>query len=154
MGRERGQNRVYRRIYRETHGEPPYVCGKCHGEMITLEHVHHKDEDPKNNDPENLEAQHAFCHNSMHHVGMQHSEDTKKRIGASVTAACAAMTREERRAKWSAKPFEGRCHTSETRATLSEIARSRARTCEHPDCDMVLYPMHVRRHWRKRHGSS
>jgi NUMOD3 motif len=128
---ERGQNRVYRAIFR-AHNQPPYTCSFCKEQMDELEHVHHLDEDPSNNAPSNLAAAHAFCHNSHHHTGMRHTEEIKQQISATVSANAAAMTAEERRVKFGqpgeSNGFYGRQHTDEARELMRQAAIGRPGT--------------------------
>lgn len=125
----RPHNRVYRSIFRDHYGSPPYDCHFCDQEMETLEHVHHLDEDPWNNVPSNLAAAHAFCHNSVHHAGTEHSEETRQRIIQTLRSNLAALTDDERRAKYGQpgerNPFFGKTHSAETREKLRQYALGR-----------------------------
>lgn len=61
------ENRLYRRLWLQAHGAGPWPCADC-GEPVEWAncHIHHKDEDRKNNALSNLEVMHGKCHNRMH----------------------------------------------------------------------------------------
>lgn len=122
---ERGQNRVYRKIYRDAHGDGPYTCTFCDEAMTKLEVVHHRDEDPSNNDLENLKAMHTVCHNKHHHVGLIHTEDDKMKIGAGLKRAYDECRRPRPDVSGEKNPFFGRRHTEETKAKISAMRRAR-----------------------------
>jgi hypothetical protein len=125
----RPHNRVYRTIFVNHHGAPPYTCHFCDQEMAKLEHVHHLDHDPWNNSLANLAAAHAFCHNSAHHEGWKHIEDTRQRISQTMRAHVQGLSPEERRAKYGhsgeKNGFYGRSHTDEVREKLRQHALGR-----------------------------
>lgn len=146
----RPQQRVYRKIFIDYNGEPPYTCSFCEKDMPELEHVHHLDENPWNNDPPNLAAAHAFCHNSAHHLGWHHAEDTKARVSETIREFNASLTSEERREKYASYSFLGRTHTLETREKIRQGALNRSKIwCD--QCQKNWSPCTWNRHIRKYH---
>lgn len=128
-GGVRPHQRVYRAIYRDHHGLPPYVCYFCAQCMDELEHVHHLDKDPSNNAVVNLVAAHAFCHNSAHHTGWHHTEEMRAHLSSVLRERMGEMTPQERSEKFGnsgdTNPFFGRTHTPETREKLRQAALGR-----------------------------
>lgn len=125
----RPHQRVYRTIYRNHHGEPPYACHFCGQGMSELEHVHHLDGDPGNQEIGNLAAAHAFCHNSAHHTGWRHTDEMRAHLSSALREQMGAMTPQERSEKFGsfgeANPFHGRTHTAETREKIRQAALGR-----------------------------
>jgi hypothetical protein len=104
-------SREYRGKYVEAYGAGPYECFFCDDELLTLEEVHHIDGNRNNNEPYNLAAAHDACHNSYHHTGLKHTDDTKDRISASLVEAYASGRHSKTDARGEKNPFFGKHHT-------------------------------------------
>ena len=85
MGRD--QKRTYRSFFGAYGRTGPWVCGECgqlvyrHGTRRGDGNIHHKDEDVTNDDPSNLVMIHTYCHRRKHMVGVERSDDVRRRIG-------------------------------------------------------------------------
>ena len=125
---ERGQNRVYRQIFRDEHGDGPYTCTYefCPDRrMVDLEVVHHVDEDPSNNKLSNLQPMHTDCHSKYHHIGLVHTETDKQKIADGLRRAFAEGRRQLPDISGERNPFYGRKHSPEARAKISAARRAR-----------------------------
>jgi hypothetical protein len=142
--RTRRKRSRYREVFFATYGFGPYPCAHC-GEGVSFDdvHVHHADENEKNDAVENLVAMHQQCHTQKHMStywtgkshsaehrqkvseakrGTTHSTETKQKL--SEIAKQRPPASEETRAKISAGN-KGRKRSPETRARLSEAMRKR-----------------------------
>ena len=119
-----GYNKIARLVFVRVNGAAPYICAHCHSELITLEVVHHKDENNRNNDPSNLASMHKGCHNVHHGIGQNHSPEVIERIRQHhIGAKRSDEAREKMRAAWVGR--SGKPHTDEAKKKISEAQKRR-----------------------------
>lgn len=123
----RPHHRVYRGAYVAQHGRGPYICAFCEKELLSLEVVHHVDEDPWNNEIENLVSAHTTCHNQHHHWDVSMSDESNQQRSVSLKLSYESSTLEQRQARLSSANqwWRDNGHSEETKQRLSEIARNR-----------------------------
>lgn len=118
-------SRDYRDPYRAHYGDGPYVCAYCGKPLLTLEVVHHVDEDRTNNAIGNLQAMHTDCHNKLHHIGLKHTDEIRRQIAESLNRAYADGRHARPDVAGERNPFFGKTHSAETRAKISAARRKK-----------------------------
>lgn len=116
-------NRENRTLYVTAFGTGPYVCGMCDEPLDMLEVIHHVDEDRENNRLDNLMACHDLCHQRHHHVGLIHTEETKRRIRATLREKYESGERSKPDLAAEKNPFYGKSHSEETKKKISDAKR-------------------------------
>jgi hypothetical protein len=134
---------VYRKIYRDKHGDGPYICDYCDKPMDELEMVHHVDEDPWNNHISNLVSVHTECHNKLHHLGLMHTDEVKKQIGTTLKQRYDEGSRLPNIPSGEDNPFFGRRHTNGTKKAIGDAQRRLRQTCS---CGLSTNPGNITRH--------
>lgn len=102
--------------------------------LATHEIVHHIDGNPSNNDPSNLQlmtnSEHA-AHHSRQRTGWHHSPETREKIRQARLGKPGTRWTEERRQMMRRK-LSGRTYSPETLRRMSEAAKRRYATTDHP----------------------
>lgn len=127
----RPHHRVYRGLYVKVHGKGPYTCYFCNNVLLTLEIVHHIDEDPWNNEIENLVASHTDCHNKHHHYDVVMSDVSNESRSKSLKKTYATWTEEqwETKRQKTRETWTGRKHRPEVLEKMSRLAKERPKAC-------------------------
>ena len=127
---------MHREVFLAHNGPGPWACFGCEEDVVfeTAFHVHHVDEDDRNNDPINLMAMHSSCHTRLHQTGRpawNAGQDTPESVRLKMSASA-----DER---WSREGERDRGSVLQARRWESDPRRVRVlNTCMNPACGVVF----------------